>query len=58
MTDSEAAPRPELRDLLRANMFDGDEDGTVTMPVATLLDEVVDIVAEYAAIAEGLDDDD
>jgi len=45
----------ELRDLLRANMFDGDEDGTVTMRVASLLDEVVAIIAEYAAIAEGTD---
>lgn len=32
-----------LREYLRANLFDGDEGGTVTMPIATLLDELCDL---------------
>ena len=39
-----------LRDVLRANLFDGDEGGTVTMPIARLLDEIVEIVAEHRAL--------
>lgn len=37
----------DLRDVLRANLFDGDESGVVTMPVATLLTDVVDIVRAH-----------
>jgi len=41
---------PELlRDRLRANLFDGDQSGVVTMKISTLLDEVVDILGGIEA---------
>ena len=36
-----------LRTYLRANMFDGDEGGTATMPIGLLLDEVCQHVAMW-----------
>ena len=37
--------RETMRETLRANLFDGDEGGTVTMKISTLLDEVIDILS-------------
>jgi hypothetical protein len=37
-----------LRAILRSNMLDGDEGGQVTMTAADLLDEVCDLVGEWA----------
>jgi len=42
---------PGLREALRANLFDGDEGGMVTMRVADLLTEVVEIVTAQAVRA-------
>lgn len=40
-------PTPDdVRETLRANLFDGDEGGTVTMPIAHLLDEIVGVLME------------
>jgi Skp family chaperone for outer membrane proteins len=36
----------DFREYLRANLFDGSEDGTVTMKVSRLLDEVTELVDE------------
>ena len=36
-----------LRDYLRANMFDGNEDGTVKMSIQRLLDEVTENVLHF-----------
>jgi hypothetical protein len=38
--------KSKLREIIRANLFDGDESGRVTMDISNLLDEVVDIVYE------------
>lgn len=38
--------REEIRNLLMANMFDGNDAGTVTMKVSHLLDTVTDIIME------------
>lgn len=36
--------RQEMRDHLRCNLFDGNEDGLTTMRVKTLLDEINNIL--------------
>lgn len=36
--------RQEIRDMLAANMFDGNDTGTVTLKVSQLLDDVTDII--------------
>jgi hypothetical protein len=35
-----------IRNRLRANLFDGDEGGTVTMSISDLLDQATEIVAD------------
>lgn len=42
-------PRSDLREYLAANLFDGDEHGTLTTSIATFLGEVVDVVNEWLA---------
>ncbi len=42
-----------LREYLKANMFDGDEGGSLTMPIPVLLDEIVTCVALFLIEASG-----
>jgi hypothetical protein len=46
-----------LRDHLRSNIFDGDEEGKVTMRISPLLDEVIEVVQEWLKRPETDDDD-
>ncbi len=45
-----------LRTHLRANMFDGDEGGNVTMPCKSLLDEVCENVVLWLIEQSGVQD--
>jgi len=36
-----------LRNYFKANMFDGCEDGTISMKVSILLDDVAELTEEY-----------
>lgn len=42
-----------LRDYLKANMFDGCDEGMVTMHTGRLLDEVCELVARYLIAVSG-----
>jgi len=44
----------DYRAYLRANMFDGDEGGKVTMGIRDLLDEIIELTTDF--LDDGEDD--
>lgn len=37
----------DLREYLRANLFDGSEDGVATVPVSVLLDDLEELIGQW-----------
>lgn len=56
---TERASRESIRDVLRANLFDGSDEGLTTMPAKVFLDDASEVIADWladdpdAVIAEG-----
>lgn len=56
---AERASRESIRDVLRANLFDGSDEGLTTMPAKVFLDDASEVIADWlttdpdAVIAEG-----
>jgi len=56
---AERASRESIRDVLRANLFDGSDEGLTTMPAKVFLDDASEVIADWlttdpdTVIAEG-----
>lgn len=56
---TERSSRESIRDVLRANLFDGSDEGLTTMPAKVFLDDASEVIADWlaadpdAVIAEG-----